>query len=195
MDSCIANSTSHSQRPSANIHLNDTRTELFGGKSHGNHDFSVSIVSSPSLSRHDGAHLELELTSNISEGRVGLAYSARVLHNTADTDFPDLCIKLVKPKYGRTLAREAWFYEQLSLEPEYEGAITPRCFGFFTPVTRVEPWENSYITIDPPEPHSDQTDDSDEEEDIDWWLPYDPPGLDDFFKDDDGLKSGSSWNE
>ncbi len=149
----------------------------------------------------DGAHLELELTGSISEGRVGLAYSSRVIRNTADPYLPDLCIKLVKPKYGRTLAREAWFYEQLSLEPGYEGAITPRCFGFFTvplkdcldikgqPVSRVEPWEN--ITINPPEPDSDEED----EEDIDWWLPDDAPGLEDFFKDDDGWKSGSSWDK
>lgn len=85
----------------------------------------------------DGAHLELELTGSIS-----------------DLDLPDLCIKLVKPKYGRTLAREAWFYEQLAREPGCEGVVTPRCFGFFTvplkdcsdvkgqPVSRIMPWEN-----------------------------------------------------
>lgn len=102
----------------------------------------------------DGAHLELELTGSISEGRIGLAYSAQVLRNTPDLDLPDLCIKSVKPKYGRTLAREAWFYEQLAREPGCEGVVTPRCFGFFTvplkdcsdvkgqPVSRIMPWEN-----------------------------------------------------
>ncbi|KAK0220475.1 hypothetical protein IW262DRAFT_1027301 [Armillaria fumosa] len=153
----------------------------------------------------DSAHLELELTGSISERRIGLAYSARVLHNTADSDLPDLCIKLVKPKYGRTLAREAWFYEQLTREPGCEGVVTLRCFGFFTvplkdcldvrgqPVTHIKPWEN--ITIDPPKPDSDDTDTSTWGEDRDWWLPDDPNGLDAYFKDDDGWKSGSPWNK
>lgn len=152
----------------------------------------------------NGSHLELELTGSISEGRVGLAYSARVIHNTADLDLPDLCIKLVKPKYGRTLARESWFYEQLARESGYEGVVTPRCFGFFTvplkdcldvkgqPVSHIKPWENS--TINPPEPDSDDTDEE-EEEDTDWWLPDDVPSFEDFLKDDDGWTSGSPWNE
>ncbi|PBK90188.1 hypothetical protein ARMGADRAFT_1112424 [Armillaria gallica] len=156
----------------------------------------------PLLLPKNGAHLELELTGGISEGRIGLAYSARVIRNTADAYLPDLCIKLVKPKYGRTLAREAWFYEQLSLEPGYEGVITPRCFGFFTaplkdcldikgqPVSHIKPWEN--ITIDPLKPASDDADESDDEEDKDWWLPDDPSGFDAFFKDDDGWKTSPS---
>ncbi|EGO22370.1 hypothetical protein SERLADRAFT_440390 [Serpula lacrymans var. lacrymans S7.9] len=153
----------------------------------------------------NGAHLEIELTGSISEGRIGLAYSARVIHNTADLDLPDLCIKLVKPKYGRTLAREAWFYEQLAREPGYEGVVTPRCFGFFTvplkdcldvkgqPVSHIKPWEN--ITLNLPEPDPEDTDESAQKEDRDWWLPNDPSGLDGFFKDDDGWKSGSPWNK
>ncbi|KAK0452652.1 hypothetical protein EV421DRAFT_1770327 [Armillaria borealis] len=232
MNSCIANIVTHSQRCSqANI---STFTSLtihgLGFSDENSAEITLSRSQSfpaprlvdiyipvprieswaPLSLPKNGAHLELELTGSISEGRIGLAYSARVIHNTADSDLPDLCIKLVKPKYGRTLAREAWFYEQLALEPGYEGAITPRCFGFFTvplkdcldvkgkPVSHIKPWEND-ITIDPLEPDSDDVDESDEEEeeeeDRDWWLPDDPPGLDDFFKDDDGWKSGSPWNE
>ncbi|KAF9483359.1 hypothetical protein BDN70DRAFT_891768 [Pholiota conissans] len=151
-----------------------------------------------------GAQLELELTDKISEGRVGLAYGARVINNTAaDLSLPDLCIKLVKPKYGRTLAREAWFYEQLARQPGYEGVVTPRCFGFFTvslkdcldvkgrPVSRIMPWEN--IKFGPLRQDSDSTDIQDE--DRDGWLPDDPPGLEKYFKDEDDWKSGSSWDK
>ncbi len=60
-------------------------------------------------------------------------------------------------------------------------------------MSHIRPWEN--ITIDPSKPASDDTDESDEEEDRDWWLPDDPSGLDAFFKDDDGWKSGSPWNK
>ncbi|KAK0452650.1 hypothetical protein EV421DRAFT_1770324 [Armillaria borealis] len=226
MSPCVANAGAHSQRCSTDI---STYTSLtihgLGSSDENPAEITLSRSQSfpaPRLVRKyvpvprieswaplslpkNGAHLELELTSSISEGRVGLAYSARVISNTADSDLPDLCIKLVKPKYGRTLAREAWFYEQLAREPGYEGAVTPRCFGFFTvplkdcldvkgqPVSHIRPWEN--ITIDPPEPDSDDTDESAQEEDRDWWLPDDPSGLDAFFKDDDGWKSGSPWNK
>ncbi|KAG7441104.1 uncharacterized protein BT62DRAFT_1011904 [Guyanagaster necrorhizus] len=151
---------------------------------------------------NDGAHLELELTDSISEGRVGLAYSAQPIGNSVELDLPDLCVKVMKPRYGRTLAREAWFYEQLALEANCEGVITPRCFGFFTvslkdcfdvkgqPVSHVEPWEN--ITIKSLQTDSDDAEGSDYR---DWWLPDDPPWLGKYFKDDDGWKSGSPWNE
>ncbi|KAF9474181.1 hypothetical protein BDN70DRAFT_842664 [Pholiota conissans] len=153
----------------------------------------------------NGAHLELELTESISEGRVGLTYSAEVIRDTADLNLPDLCIKLVKPKYGRSLAREAWFYEQLAREPGYEGVVTPRCFGFFTvplkgcrdidgqPVTHIKPWES--ITDTPQEQDSDDTDESFQNEDADWRLPDDPPGFEEYYTDDDGLKDESPWND
>ncbi|KAK0458049.1 uncharacterized protein EV420DRAFT_1309197 [Desarmillaria tabescens] len=160
---------------------------------------------------NNGGHLEIELTNKISEGRVGLVYSARVIHDTTHSDLPELCVKVVKAEYGRTLAREAWFYEQLALEPGCEGVISPRCFGFFTiplkdcfdangrPVSPIEPWEN--IELHSPKSNYDDTDESDDEEITDeqgasdWWLPDDPSYLDKYFKDDDGWKSGSPWNE
>ncbi|PBK68722.1 hypothetical protein ARMSODRAFT_189138 [Armillaria solidipes] len=162
---------------------------------------------------NNGGHLEIELTDKISEGRVGLVYSARVIHDTTRSDLPDLCVKLAKAEYSRTLAREAWFYEQLALDG-CEGVISPRCFGFFTvpfkdcldikgqPISRVEPWEN--IELYTPKPDPDDSDESDVEENTDepynsegtdWWLPDDRPYLDKYFKDDDGWKSGSPWNE
>ncbi|KAF9483356.1 hypothetical protein BDN70DRAFT_960537, partial [Pholiota conissans] len=147
----------------------------------------------------NGAHLELELTRSIARGRVGLTYSARVVQNTASMDLPDLCVKFVMPCYSRTLAREAWFYEQLARKPGYEGVVTPRCFGFFTVplkdcldvkgqlVSHIKPWEV--------ESNSDDTDETEEEEDLDWWLPDDPPSLQRYFEDNDGWKSGSPWNK
>ncbi|KAG7441105.1 uncharacterized protein BT62DRAFT_1046435 [Guyanagaster necrorhizus] len=136
----------------------------------------------------DGGHLEIELIDKICNGRV----------------VPDLCVKVMKPEYGGTLAREAWFYEQLALEANCERVITTRSFGFFTvplrdcfdvegrPVSRIEPWEN--ITIKPPEPNSDETDGSDDGEGADWRLPDDLPYLGESFKDDDKWRSGSPWN-
>ncbi|PBK90191.1 hypothetical protein ARMGADRAFT_1032747 [Armillaria gallica] len=134
--------------------------------------------------------------------RVGLVYSARVIHDTTHSNLPELCVKVAKPEYGRTLAREAWFYEQLAVESGCEGVIIPRCFGFFTiplkdcfdikgqPVSHVEPWKN--VTLHPPEPP--ESDESDVEENTDGpdnsegtdWLPDDRPYPDKYFKDDDG---------
>ncbi len=160
---------------------------------------------------NNGGHLEIELTDKISEGRVGLVYSARIIRDTTHSNLPELCVKVAKPEYGRTLAREAWFYEQLAVESGCEGVIIPRCFGFFTiplkdcfdikghPVSHVEPWEN--ITLHPPEPDSDEsdveenTDEPDNSEGTDWWLPDDRPYLDKYYKDDDGWTSGSPWNK
>ncbi|KAF9474180.1 hypothetical protein BDN70DRAFT_335001 [Pholiota conissans] len=137
----------------------------------------------------------------ISEGRVGLVYSAEaeVIRDTADSNLPDLCVKLVKPKYGRSLAQETWFYEQLARNPGYEGVATPRCFGFFTvplndcrdlkgqPVTHIKPWEDYLAEQD----FDDAGGLFQEVEDTDWWLPDDPPGSEHCFTDDDGWKSGS----
>ncbi|KAF8880712.1 hypothetical protein CPB84DRAFT_1965734 [Gymnopilus junonius] len=131
----------------------------------------------------DGAHLELELTDSISEGRIGLAYSVRIINDSAHLDLPDLCIKLLAREQG------------------YEGVVTPRCFGFFTvplkdcldaegrPVSHIKPWEN--ITIHPkPDP-----DWADKREDTQWWLPDDPPSYQEYYDDSDGWKSGSPWNK
>ncbi len=132
--------------------------------------------------------------------------------DTTHSNLPELCVKVAKPEYGRTLAREAWFYEQLAVESGCEGVIIPRCFGFFTiPLkdcfdiqrtsgfTRLSLGEN--ITLHPPEPDSDEsdveenTDETDNSEGTDWWLPDDRPYLDKYYKDDDGWTSGSPWNK
>lgn len=72
----------------------------------------------------------------IGEGRIGLIYSAQINAgtDTSGQDIltgwlaelpPTLCVK-VKPQYCRTLAREAWFYEQLH---EVQGIATARCYA------------------------------------------------------------------
>ncbi|EAU87250.2 protein kinase subdomain-containing protein PKL/ccin3 [Coprinopsis cinerea okayama7 len=72
-------------------------------------------------SNFDGT-LELCLVERISEGRIGVTYTAGVLSavslNGRDvrSSLPSttLCLKFAKPEFSRSLAREAWFYEQLS---------------------------------------------------------------------------------
>ncbi|KAE9397209.1 hypothetical protein BT96DRAFT_77803 [Gymnopus androsaceus JB14] len=88
-------------------------------------------------------HADLEITEQLSEGRIGMVFAARLVslrrsvHDETvlahSLPLPSqFCVKLAKPEYIRSLAREAWFYEQLSKEEGYAGAITPVCFGFFT---------------------------------------------------------------
>ncbi|KAK0203417.1 hypothetical protein DFS33DRAFT_798192 [Desarmillaria ectypa] len=236
MSSCTANTGTHSQRysqadistfSSLTIHglgfsdENPAEIALSRSQSFPAPRFVRSYVPLPRIESwaplsppNNGGHLEIELADKISEGRVGLVYSARVIHDTTHSNLPDLCVKVAKVEYGRTLAREAWFYEQLAVETGREGVISPRCFGFFTvplkdcfdvkgqPVSRVEPWEN--IELFTPKTNYDDSDESDDEENTDeqddsedtnWWLSDDPPYLEKYFKDDDGWKSGSPWNE
>ncbi|KAJ4000115.1 hypothetical protein F5050DRAFT_707725 [Lentinula boryana] len=91
----------------------------------------------------DGLHADLQITDQLGEGRMGQVFAARLvslkksIHGetlpAAYIPLPSqFCIKLAKPEYIRSLAREAWFYEQLSKEDGNPGAVTPVCFGFFT---------------------------------------------------------------
>ncbi|KIY46993.1 hypothetical protein FISHEDRAFT_75112 [Fistulina hepatica ATCC 64428] len=100
--------------------------------------------------------LELELGKSLGHGRIGFAYIARVVGTRARPDgelvepppgFPtDLCVKFANPLYCRSMAREAWFYEQLPEEKFLQGVVVPRCYGFFTTALsadvaqRVKPW-------------------------------------------------------
>lgn len=143
-----------------------------------------------------GGHLDVTLESSpIGEGRIGLAYSARV-NAATDADGNDIsgnmpievCLKIAKPMHCRSLAREAWFYEQLR---ESQGVATAKCHGFFTiPVTTegsVRPWRESseFPHIFPPiqvdYPSAD-------------WLPDDPPfRADQFAEDSFDVVQDSSW--
>ena len=75
------------------------------------------------------------LLARLSEGRMGVAYSAHVISATADgpsmtNTFPaSVCLKFAKPPHSRSLAREAWFYEQLA---ECQGTSIAHCHVFFS---------------------------------------------------------------
>ncbi|KAK1220332.1 hypothetical protein PQX77_016927 [Marasmius sp. AFHP31] len=105
-------------------------------------------------------HADLEIIEQLSEGRIGMVFTARLvsLKRSSDGDVlpagfiplpTQFCVKLAKPEYIRSLAREAWFYEQLSQEEGYPGAITPYCFGFFTSplphVVQLPAWSSARI--------------------------------------------------
>ncbi|KAG2012858.1 protein kinase subdomain-containing protein PKL/ccin3 [Coprinopsis cinerea AmutBmut pab1-1] len=84
----------------------------------------------------NGDEIELSLHDEpISEGRVGVVYSADVtLRSNPDGlgSLPTtLCVKVIKPRFSRRAAREAWMHEQLTLSG-CSGTATPRYFGFFT---------------------------------------------------------------
>ncbi|RDB15462.1 hypothetical protein Hypma_004219 [Hypsizygus marmoreus] len=144
-----------------------------------------------------GCNIKLQLGERISVGRVGLVYNVDVLDITHPTTNspphldlpPQLCIKVVKERHARSLAREAWFYEQLAHAESLAGVVTPRCFGFFlaelkkcfdaagNPVTRVEPWAQ----CKPEEPWPNDT-----------RLPDDV--VDIHFRDEGGARKKSRWN-
>ncbi|KAK7676811.1 hypothetical protein QCA50_020217 [Cerrena zonata] len=104
-----------------------------------------------------GRHLHLRLGELIGIGRDSHVYGVHVLNITSnssigsdsqdaqpqpDLNLPDLCIKLVEPDKPRSLAREAWFYEQLD-KMGLQGVAAPRNYGLFTahcPFSQVIPW-------------------------------------------------------
>lgn len=102
-----------------------------------------------------GLHLELKLGSLIGFGRGGHVYSVDIVnishtpHPNApsslplfEVNVPDLCIKLAEPDKPRSIAREAWLYEQLDAMG-LQGVAVPRTYGFFTAhcsPSQVIPW-------------------------------------------------------
>lgn len=149
----------------------------------------------------DASQLVLSLRRFIGEGRIGMTYIARV-ESASDASGADVsntlpsevCIKVAKPTFSRSLAREAWFYEQLG---DCRGTSTAKCYGFFTvplseckdsegnAVTNIYPWKTSKV---PPEVDSDMDDD----------VPSQDHLVDDIrpeeFTDEHGFKTNSSWN-
>ena len=79
--------------------------------------------------------LEISLLERISKGCMGVAYSAHVIAATTDdlditNTLPEsVCLKFTKPLHSRSLAREAWFYEQLA---ECQGTSIAHYYGFFS---------------------------------------------------------------
>ncbi|KAH9930940.1 uncharacterized protein B0H18DRAFT_119539 [Fomitopsis serialis] len=95
------------------------------------------------LPKHSG-HLALELGERIGGGRSAVVYSAKVVtavpgvdcgssSRTTDPSKQEFCVKVARPNRCRSLAREAWMYEQLT-ENIVQGVITPRCYGLFAAV-------------------------------------------------------------
>lgn len=82
----------------------------------------------------DRTNLSLELGEFIGGGRSAVVYAVNVLATEPRGESHqslELCIKVARPNHCRTLAREAWMYEQL-VEGVHQGVIVPRCYGFFT---------------------------------------------------------------
>ena len=81
--------------------------------------------------------LSLELGERIGGGRTGVVYAARLVETPFKEEKEgaivdsELCVKIARPNRSRTLAREAWVYDQLT-EGSFQGASVPRCYGFFT---------------------------------------------------------------
>ncbi|KIM36114.1 hypothetical protein M413DRAFT_449430 [Hebeloma cylindrosporum] len=131
--------------------------------------------------------LKLSLGKRIGEGGTATVYSATV-QSSSNFDLPKtVCVKVAKSSRNRSLAREAWYYEQLSREENCEGIATPRCFGFF-----------AMCGVDPPEAVSGTTFrpwqriEYGDEEDIlrDDYL---HPG-DSYLRDEHGLTAKSMWH-
>ncbi|KIM36118.1 hypothetical protein M413DRAFT_449432 [Hebeloma cylindrosporum] len=128
--------------------------------------------------------LRLTLVKRIGEGGTSTVYSA-VVRSPTNFDLPEtVCVKVAKWSRNRSLAREAWYYEQLSREENCEGIATPRCFGFFE-MSSVDPPEAVDRTIIPWKclEYGD-------EEDI---LREDFVNLGNFLLDEHGLTQNSSW--
>ncbi|EPT00099.1 hypothetical protein FOMPIDRAFT_57592 [Fomitopsis schrenkii] len=93
----------------------------------------------------NGHHLTLEVGERIGCGRTGFVHAVQVTSikpgqlegdnsisvQPTSTNRLELCIKIAHLSRCRSLAREAWTYEQLP-EGTFQGVITPRCYGFFT---------------------------------------------------------------
>ncbi|KAE9402579.1 hypothetical protein BT96DRAFT_542820 [Gymnopus androsaceus JB14] len=91
------------------------------------------------------AHADFELLEWLGEGRISITYAARLIclrQSPGGETLPlssllcilpdEFCVKLAKVEFIRSLAREAWFYEQIAKTEGCQGIITPLCFGFFT---------------------------------------------------------------
>jgi len=146
--------------------------------------------------------LELSLLARISKGRIGVTYSANVISatkygfNITSTLPQSVCIKFAKPQHCRTLAREAWFYEQLA---ECQGTSTAHCYGFFSSTFSEQsntpdsllPWCDLEHPCDP---------DDEDGSNLSWtpvvssdWLPDDPPFAEEYC-DTRNFKGDSPWN-
>ncbi|KAI0716718.1 hypothetical protein C8Q76DRAFT_725323 [Earliella scabrosa] len=150
----------------------------------------------PASLPQNGGHLHLELGERIGRGRSAVVYAAKVMPG-ADGDPPsshpplqELCVKIARPNRCRTLAREAWVYEQLA-EGSFQGVMTPRCYGFFTanlssnqPFSLWSTEDYKYVNA------SDGADDDPTRDDT---LPDDKPLQAEHINDPPGARELSPW--
>ena len=109
-------------------------------------------------------HLSLELGECLGSGRTAVVYAARIVEiapvgSASDcpkptVEDPELCVKIARPNRSRTLAREAWVYDQLKEGP-VQGTCVPRCYGFFSATLSPEElpvglWEGEPLEKDDP---------------------------------------------
>ena len=90
-------------------------------------------------------HLSLELGECLGSGRTAVVYAARIVEiapggSASDcpkptVQDPELCVKIARPNRSRTLAREAWVYDQ---HGPLQGVCVPRCYGFFSATLSAE---------------------------------------------------------
>ncbi|KAG2003759.1 protein kinase subdomain-containing protein PKL/ccin3 [Coprinopsis cinerea AmutBmut pab1-1] len=155
---------------------------------------------SKDVSKFEGT-LELTLLERISEGRIGVTYVAKITSATqGNTDhrakLPEtVCLKFAKPEFSRSLAREAWFYEQLG---SCQGVSIPQFYGFFSssmaeqpcfPDLEFTPWTNTRHRIedtDKPPKNIDQYPSPD-------WLDDDLPAYQHRYEDPSGYRDNSPW--
>ncbi|KAI0779485.1 hypothetical protein C8Q74DRAFT_1197848 [Fomes fomentarius] len=149
-----------------------------------------------------GAHLCLELGERISGGRSAVVYAARIVRKAPEgsarsrssvplPDKRELCVKIARPNHCRTLAREAWFYEQFA-QAKFHGVITPRCYGFFAlqfpDASDLFPhalWANDSKHNYEDDSDDDREDDDSNDDDEDNFTPApDDPTRDDHLPDD-----------
>lgn len=97
--------------------------------------------------------LVVELEEKLGIGRTGITYSARIVSSIPGSPQPmHVCIKFAKPYHCRSMAREAWFYDQLPEEEGFQGTIVPRYYGVFTSslagdATTIVPWEEGEVDV------------------------------------------------
>ncbi|KAG2006750.1 protein kinase subdomain-containing protein PKL/ccin3 [Coprinopsis cinerea AmutBmut pab1-1] len=158
---------------------------------------------SKDVSKANGT-LELSLLGRIAEGRIGVTYIAKVVSAThaplvPQARLPDtVCLKFAKPKFSRSLAREAWVYEQLD---SLQGISIPNFYGFFSssmveqpafPNLEFTPWTDRKHQI---EEIDSPPSDIDEFPSPDWLAddvpPY--PGDAPSYEDPSGYQKTSPW--
>ncbi|KAG5640785.1 hypothetical protein DXG03_007190 [Asterophora parasitica] len=149
----------------------------------------------------DSSSLEVSLTGLIGEGRIGVTYSARV-NSARDASGLDvtnslpkeICLKFAKPPYVRSLAREAWFYEQLH---KWQGISTAKSFGFFSTsvaqshsgmLADIVPWKESKKV-----PRHQYHPDNDSQNHLKDYLPDDAPDPRGCYSDEHGFHRDSPW--